>query len=208
MIRIPLRVSGVDLDDDGTLELLGEQLADLAWSESDGMVLATLSTSAKNPIAAAVEAARRIGRTLPKADVLDVDQELVSASDIAFRLGVSREAVRLWVEGKRGPGNFPPHVGAVGNGKYKVWPWAVVHAWVRQNYRIGDGEEHLTAQQVAELNCALLQVALLVKAYRARTDHSRADSPRSRRAVTRLDRQAAAPRRRIRASSRRQVNWR
>ncbi|MFI0792518.1 helix-turn-helix transcriptional regulator [Micromonospora rubida] len=158
MIRIPLRVSGVDLDDDVTLELLGEHLSGLTWSECDGVVLATLYTSAQNPVATALEAARRICHALPKAEVLHVDPELVSNSDIAFRLGVSREAVRLWVEGLRGPGNFPPALSVIGNGRSKVWPWAVVHAWVRQNYRIGDDETHLTAQQVAELNGALLRV--------------------------------------------------
>lgn len=158
MIRIPLRVSGVDLDDDATLDLLGQHLSDLAWSESDGIVLATLHTPGKNPVAKAIEAARRICHSLPAAEVVEVDQELVSTSDIAFRLGVSREAVRLWVEGLRGPGGFPSPAGTVSNGKSRVWPWSVVHSWVKQNYQLGGDEHHLTRQQVAELNAALLRV--------------------------------------------------
>ncbi len=158
MIRIPLRVSGVDLDDDVTLELLGNHLSDLTWSERDGGVVAALHTSAKNPVAAALEAARRITHVLPDAKVLDVDQELVSASDIASRLGVSREAVRLWVEGLRGPGGFPRPVGTVGNGKSKVWQWLAVNSWLQANYHIGDDEHHISAQQIAELNAHLLMV--------------------------------------------------
>jgi|GEM_PF-6552454 predicted DNA-binding transcriptional regulator AlpA len=158
MIRIPLRVGGVDLEDDATLEVLAEHLADLAWSEVDGVVVATLYTSTKNPVATAIEAARRICHVLPGAEVLEVDQELVSTSDIALRLGVSREAVRLWVEGRRGPGGFPRPVGVVGGGRSRVWRWADVHAWTRRNYRLGDDEEHLTTSQVAELNAALLRV--------------------------------------------------
>jgi hypothetical protein len=160
MIRIPLRVRGVDLDNEGTLELLGERLSDLTWSESDGTVLAILHTDAENPVAAAVEAARKILHVFPEVKVLDVDQELVSASDIAFRIGVSREAVRLWIEGHRGPGEFPSPIGVVGNGKSRVWRWNDVHFWLRHNFRIGDDETYLTPQQVAELNAALLQVKL------------------------------------------------
>ncbi|BCJ65724.1 hypothetical protein [Polymorphospora rubra] len=158
MIRIPLRISGVNLDDDVTLELLAENLSDLAWSECDGVTLATLYTPANNPVATALEAARRICHALSDAEVLDVHQDLVSVSDVAFRLGVSREAVRLWVEGLRGPGGFPPPAGVIGNGRSKVWPWAAVNEWAHRNYRIGDNEAHLTSQQVAELNAALLRV--------------------------------------------------
>ncbi|MET8229451.1 hypothetical protein ABZS77_02055 [Micromonospora sp. NPDC005298] len=158
MIRIPLRVSGVNLDDDGTLELLGEHLSDLAWSERDGGVVATLHTSATNPVATALAAARRITHALPGAEVLDADQELVSTSDIAHRLGVSREAVRLWAEGLRGPGGFPRPLGTIGNGKSKVWQWFAVNSWVQEHYRIGEDEQHLSAQQIAELNAHLLKV--------------------------------------------------
>ncbi|MTK05444.1 AlpA family transcriptional regulator [Micromonospora sp. CP22] len=158
MIRIPLRISGVDLDDDVTLEMLGQHLSDLAWSEFDGAVIATLYTAAKDPVATALEAARRICHVLPDAKVLEVDSEVVSVSDVAFRLGVSREAVRLWAEGKRGPGNFPPPMGTVGGGKSRIWQWAQVHRWVRQHYGIGDEETHLTPEQVAELNGCLLRI--------------------------------------------------
>lgn len=158
MIRIPLRVSGVDLDDDVVLDLLGQHLSDVTWSEFGGVVLATLHATATNPVASAVEVARRISHVLPGAEVLDVDLELVSVSDIASRLGVSREAVRLWAEGRRGPGNFPLPMGTVGGGKSKVWPWARVHRWVRENYEIGDGSDYLTPEQVAELNASLLRI--------------------------------------------------
>ncbi|MFG3557426.1 helix-turn-helix transcriptional regulator [Micromonospora sp. NPDC047557] len=158
MIRIPLRVSGVDLDDDVTLELLGEHLSDLTWSECGGDVVATLHTPTKNPVATALQAARRIAHVLPQAEVLDVDPELVSASDIATRLGVSREAVRLWVEGLRGPGGFPRPIGTIGNGKSKIWQWSSVNSWMQENYHIGEDEHHLSAEQIAELNAHLLKV--------------------------------------------------
>jgi hypothetical protein len=49
-------------------------------------------------------------------------------SDIAQRIGRTRESVRLLVDGKRGPGRFPPPIGVVGDG-IRVWPWSVVLEW-------------------------------------------------------------------------------
>ncbi|SCL47004.1 hypothetical protein GA0070617_0448 [Micromonospora yangpuensis] len=158
MIRIPLRVSGVDLDDDVSLDLLAEHLSDLTWTEWHGDVLATLHTSSQNPVAKALEAARRICHIFPDAEVGDVDPELVSISDIAHRLGLSREAVRLWVEGRRGPGDFPRPLGAVSGGKSKVWEWSRVHDWVRDNFDIGDNETHLSYAQIVELNGFLARI--------------------------------------------------
>jgi hypothetical protein len=40
----------------------------------------------------------------------------------------TRESVRLLVDGKRGPGNFPAPIGVVGDG-IRVWPWSVVLEW-------------------------------------------------------------------------------
>jgi hypothetical protein len=62
---------------------------------------------------------------VPAAVLLRVDQNLVSVSDIAQRIGRTRESVQLLVDGKRGPGRFPPPIGVVGDG-IRVWPWSVV----------------------------------------------------------------------------------
>lgn len=58
------------------------------------------------------------------------DPDLVSMSEIAVRIGRSRECVRLWVLGKRGPGGFPaplnnPH------DRYRFWRWSDVEGWLR-----------------------------------------------------------------------------
>jgi hypothetical protein len=158
MYRIPLRVSGVDLEDDQTIEVIGASLSDLTWYELAGAVVATLRVDCNEPVGAAVEAARRILHSLPGSDVTQVEQEIVAISDIASRLGISREAVRLWVEGRRGPGNFPGPEGVVSNGKSKVWFWADVNKWLEENYRLGDGDKYLTRREIAELNATLLRI--------------------------------------------------
>jgi hypothetical protein len=162
MYRIPLRVSNIDLEDDATLDILDSSLSDLEWSEVDGRANAVLYIQCDNPVGAAVEAARRISHAIPAAVVHEVDQDLVSISDIAHRIGINREGVRLWVEGKRGPGNFPPQIGSVGGGigrgSTKVWPWSSVAIWLSEHYHIADDDQTLSPEQVAEVNAALLRV--------------------------------------------------
>ena len=57
-------------------------------------------------------------------------QDLVSVSDIAHRARRSREAVRLWTTGKRGPGGFPKPAWESPAGE-KFWSWSLVAAWIR-----------------------------------------------------------------------------
>jgi hypothetical protein len=53
----------------------------------------------------------------------------VTMLDIARRAGRSREAVRMWAAGKRGPGGFPaPQWESPGGERF--WSWPAVAAWV------------------------------------------------------------------------------
>ena len=64
-------------------------------------------------------------------------ENIVSLLDIAERAGVSREAVRLWSIGQRGPGAFPEAVVAAPRTGAKGWDWRQVAAWL-ENYRHAD----------------------------------------------------------------------
>lgn len=54
---------------------------------------------------------------------------MVTATDVANRTGVSREAVRLWATGQRGRGGFPKPV-LITTGSEKVWDWSQVERWL------------------------------------------------------------------------------
>jgi len=54
--------------------------------------------------------------------------DLVTASEIAKRLGRTRESVRLLIAGERGPGNFPTPVSHV-RSQHRLWRWSDVTAW-------------------------------------------------------------------------------
>ncbi len=76
--------------------------------------------------------------------------DLVSASEIAQRLGRTRESVRLLIAGERGPGNFPPPVSHL-HSKHRLWRWSDVAAWVFRS----DEQATQQARLVAAANAAL-----------------------------------------------------
>ena len=56
---------------------------------------------------------------------------MVALADIADRAGVSREAVRLWAVGRRGPGDFPSPV-LITTGGESIWDWEQVADWLAE----------------------------------------------------------------------------
>jgi hypothetical protein len=58
--------------------------------------------------------------------------DFVSLLDIAERSRVTREAVRLWATGARGPGGFPQPQFTTGAGE-RVWDWSEVARWLAEH---------------------------------------------------------------------------
>ena len=55
--------------------------------------------------------------------------DLLTMSEIAGRLGRSRESVRLLISGRRGPGAFPAPVSHLPS-RSRLWRWSDVAAWM------------------------------------------------------------------------------
>ena len=155
-ITIPLVVTGVDLDDEPTLDLIGARFDDLTWHSESGQLIATLYTTAADPLSAAIEVADAISAELPGARVTGIDPQLVALGDIADRLNISSEAVRLWAAGKRRADTpFPAPAGHVSAGRtvMKIWSWPDVLTWLREEYHLDPEPDttYLTASQTHEL---------------------------------------------------------
>ncbi|CQD16721.1 hypothetical protein BN970_03571 [Mycolicibacterium conceptionense] len=86
-------------------------------------------------------------------DVVGLDLDLVNTTDIADRSGRTRQTVRQYAEGVRGPGGFPAPLGAPGG--VRVWDWGSVNEWLRAFDGSGDPEYHPTREFVAEFNSSL-----------------------------------------------------
>jgi hypothetical protein len=95
----------------------------------DGTFLAEFDREGSSFPAAVVSALEALRSALPDVRLLRVQPEdIVSLSAIAARTGRSDESVRLLVQGRRGPGGFPPAAGRI-NEKTQVWHWADVARW-------------------------------------------------------------------------------
>jgi hypothetical protein len=57
---------------------------------------------------------------------------MVNLLGIAQRAGVSREAVRLWATGQRGPGGFPKPALVTAGGE-QIWNWVEVAPWIAEH---------------------------------------------------------------------------
>ena len=83
-------------------------------------------------------------------------EDLVTPAEVARRAGVSREAVRLWVSGSRGPGGFPVPIAGVDK-QTRVWRWASVADWLIQNSLGALDVGALDASQtIARMNARLI----------------------------------------------------
>lgn len=81
-------------------------------------------------------AIREIEDAVPGLRVTGAGQEdLVSTLEIAIRARRSREAVRLWATGKRGPGDFPRPAWESPGGE-RFWHWADVAHWVKDRMNL------------------------------------------------------------------------
>jgi hypothetical protein len=83
-------------------------------------------------LAQAIASAARDVEKVPGLRAVGVQcDNMVSLLGISERVGVSREAVRLWASGQRGPGGFP-HPVMITTGGEHIWDWEQVAAWLQR----------------------------------------------------------------------------
>ena len=102
--------------------------------------------------AAAVRSAIEQVESAPGLRVVRVEpDDLVTMSEIAQRLGRSRESIRLLISGARGLGGFPPPFSHL-KARSRLWRWSEVAAWAkRRDQRVDPG----AAAAIAAINAAL-----------------------------------------------------
>ncbi len=81
-------------------------------------------------------------------------EHLVSLSDIAERLNITRQAVSLLMQGIRGAGDFPKPILKIAH-KSPLWRWSAVAEWFYQQGKIGDHTIIDAANIVEDINVAL-----------------------------------------------------
>ena len=127
--RLTLR--GIELTDDQLNTLYEAGCDDGSFSvESGGSVLGFFDREASTEHDAVISAIVGIEEAGIGARVLRIqaDDDWLSASEIAARVGRSRQSVALLARGERGPGGFPAPV-ARQRSSNPLWSWSEVEAW-------------------------------------------------------------------------------
>jgi hypothetical protein len=125
-------LSGIpDLTDEVLDRLYEAGCDDAMFGERDGVTFADFTRQADSLREAVITAIRDVQKAGIGARVVHVEpDEFVTMSEIARRLEVTREGVRKWVLGARGPGRFPPPAGHLSQ-KSPLWRWTDVVNWFR-----------------------------------------------------------------------------
>jgi hypothetical protein len=146
--------SGAELTDKLLNALFEAGCDDATASMQGGMVRLDFVRSALTLKDAILSAIRDVRKAKIGADVRRVDVDgLVTQSDIARRIGRSRQVINQYILGQRGPGGFPAAIYHVRN-KSPLWEWAQVARWLQHNDMLRE-EAYQEAQQAALINSAL-----------------------------------------------------
>lgn len=141
--------------DDRLDELFEAGCDDAMFGEIDGVAYAEFDREAVT-FGGAVSSAILAILTVPGLRVVRVEpDDLVTASEIAQRLGRTRESVRMLISGQRGAGDFPAPVSHTQR-RNRLWRWSDVVAWSNPD----DADAIAMARLVAAVN-AKLQLQLL-----------------------------------------------
>ena len=127
---------------------------DATLSMQYGSLYLEFSRAAPSLKAAILSAIRDVRKAGVGADVWRVDShDLVSPSEIARRIGRTRQLIHQYITGARGPGGFPAPDCNLTEGQ-PLWSWCAVGAWLSKNDMIRP-ETLRDTEIVAAINTAL-----------------------------------------------------
>ncbi len=124
---------------------------DATLSVRYGLLYVEFSRTAKSLKDAILCAIHDVQKAGIGAEVIRVDDcNLVTASEIARRIGRSRQLVHQYMTGQRGPGGFPAPECHLSEGA-PLWAWCAVSHWLAQN-DILRPEDSWNAEVVSAIN--------------------------------------------------------
>lgn len=165
MTAIDIQIAGVDFDDDAQMDAIMASLSDCSFSRIDGIAIMTVF-SKNRPLDDAVAAIRRL-ESVPGARAVRVYLDLVDATQIAHRVGLTRKPIRKWSRQE----GFPEPVAVTG--KSSVWAWSEVEIWLTDRKGYFSPLKPPTAQDVADINVYIAAIRELAVRF-ANQDQTRA----------------------------------
>lgn len=143
---------------DDELEALADALYDAGCTDGlvgarDGVVFVEFDREGDDPLRAiwsAIHEAATAGERVHRVGPAD----LVTITEIADRLGRTRQSVRQLVTGERGPGGFPVPTQEHGRSR-QLWRWLDVARWL-SHHGLADGHAIALAEAVEITNARLV----------------------------------------------------
>lgn len=156
LYQFTLILDGVDDKTPGIEDALFEAGCDDGLiNYKNGTVYLDFDRESENFERAIISAIKDIESANIGAKIVSVAPEhLVSLSDIAGRVSMTRQAVSLLIQGARGKGDFPKPILKVSN-KSPLWRWSIVAKWFYEQGKISDHEVIESANIVEDINAAL-----------------------------------------------------
>lgn len=143
-----LAIEGLGDNESGFDELYAVGCDDATFGSIDSAGYGEFSRQAESLFDAVLSAISDV-ESVAGLRVLRVEpDDLVTMSDIATRLGRTRESVRLLIVGKRGGGGFPPPISHL-RSRSRLWRWSDVACWAGETDAADD------AAIIAAVNAAL-----------------------------------------------------
>jgi hypothetical protein len=134
-----LVLGGVDVTD-AVADALYGAIEDGSLGTRAGVPYMTFHREAESPEQAILSAIADVNNAGVGLTVIRVEpDDMVSASEIAKRIGKTRETVRLYANGERGPGGFPAPVSGT-TSRMPLYRWSEVAAWLSRLPK-GKGED-------------------------------------------------------------------
>lgn len=149
-----LILDGVDDMDALEAGVYGAGCDDVLVGIRGGVGFVDFDREAESLSAAIVSAIEDI-KKIDGVSVLRIEpDDLVNMSEIAARLGQSRESIRKYINSERRSGGFPAPVSNV-KGRSMRWRWSEVAKWLIANGKLPDDPTLREATLVSKLNAAL-----------------------------------------------------
>lgn len=150
-----LVLSGIDeVTEDVEDALFAAGCDDATLSVRHGRPYLTFSRQASSFEEAVLSAIENVRESDAKVNVLQVDDcSLVTQAEIARLAGCSRQLVKMYITGERGPGHFPGPVCGIAD-KHPLWMWCEVSYWLYQHNMIRE-EVFNQAEVIEAINWSL-----------------------------------------------------
>lgn len=151
-----LIIAGVELTDMDIDALFEVGCADATFArERDGSVLGLFDREADTPEAAVLSALVDVESAGIDARVVRVavEDDWLTAAEVAERVGRTRQSIGQLVRGDRGPGGFPAPIARRGSPN-PLWSWIEVAAWFStyEPAAVPENRPTLSSDFLAEVN--------------------------------------------------------